>query len=99
MTLAAWDARRADWFDDRLEARRDWLVAQDVPVMSTYRVEFLILDCPVARVFTYHMNELGQRHYTPAHTQGLHDHTQCAAEVNEPYMHPLSDLPPADLLG
>lgn len=91
--LAAWDVRDPDWWPAS-ETRRTWLTRHGIPITDTYRVEFHLIDGPVARIYTYHRSEAGHRHWSPQHnpaTCGPH-HT-CGPCKLEPFDLPLSELP------
>jgi hypothetical protein len=95
--IAVWDARARTW-PHRHEAKTRWLREQGLPVNEMFRVEFLLIDAPCARIFCYARNEDGRR-YLEGHSQDPHDHDACEAATEPPRIVPLSDLPPRELLG
>jgi hypothetical protein len=95
--LAVWDVREASWFGALRPARAAWLEEHGLPALDLYRVEFYA-DGPAARLFCFHRNAEGHRHWNDAHVPSPHDHDACGRAVEEPRAVPLSELPPPDLL-
>jgi hypothetical protein len=97
--VATWDASEPGWFDGPHEARSAWLKANGLGGML-YRIEFFGRpgDAPMARIFCYHLNAHGHRHWTESHVPGPHDHSQCDAARVPPQVVRLAVLPPEDLL-
>ena len=97
--LAVWDVREKPWWKLRPD-KTAWLQAHELPADEMYRAEFYLLDAPFARVFCYHRNEQGRRHWNDAHDPCQpHDHDACAVAVEEPRDMILCELPPPELLG
>ena len=88
--LAVWDTDTFPWPPDRAP----WLLEHGLLAFGIYRAEFYRAETPFVRLFTYHVNEQGFRHFTDAHVTGPHDHEQCAVAVNPPYDRELWELPP-----
>lgn len=97
----AWDCREAAWWHRR-ESKTAWLAAHGLPG-HLYRAEFWDSPGgPFARVFAYHLNAAGRRHWNEPHETAAgapHDHSACAPAVIPPRDVPLPALPPADLLA
>lgn len=99
--LAVWDVREDQW-RHRHEEKSEWLRDHGFDVLAMYRAEFYLVDAPFIRVFTYHVNEQGRRHWNECHPIPPplgHDHSGCGPAVNPPYDQPVWELPPPELLG
>ena len=95
---ASWDARESAWLHRRQE-KEDWLDAQGLLGNQMYRIEFFLdPDWPRARIYCYHLDEDGRRHWNPEHVPGPHDHSICGPMVEPPRIVPLAALPPRELL-
>ena len=92
-----WDVREEGWFSPNRAQKTAWLEERGLPVDDIYRVEFYLLDAPSARVYCYHRDEQGHKHWNEHHTTGDHDHSACAPAYIPPYDVPLRDLPRPDL--
>lgn len=98
-SLAVWDVDDPAWWH-RHQAKSDWARAQGIPVDYTYRLEFYLVDAPFARVFAYHLNGDGKKHWTHGHDpQTCGPDHDCGACKEPPYDMPLSALPPRELCG
>jgi hypothetical protein len=87
--LAVWDVREQAWYRIMGEAIC-WAMAHIDDAVSTYRVEFFLVDAPFAVVWRYKRNEQGRCFTDPATGE-----IACA----EPVVQMLDELPPARLLG
>lgn len=95
--MRTWDVREKGWQDSRGPARTAWLRAHGINDAYIYRAEFYPGSEPYVRIFCYHSNEQGQRHWNDAHVPGPHDHSNCGPAVQEPRDVPLDELPPEEL--
>jgi hypothetical protein len=97
-----WDVRQSDWFaNERMrEARTRWLSENDLPLTQIYRCEFWAEPSgPIVRIFAYHLDDKGHRHWTPGHLPDVeHDHSQCGAAVLPAWDIAVEKLPPAYLM-
>jgi len=96
--VATWDVREDRW-RDKQEQRADWLKAAGMTGLSIYRIEFFGRpgDAPMGRIFCYHTDEQGKRHWTENHVPGPHDHDQCDVARVAPQIVRLYGLPPEEL--
>jgi hypothetical protein len=94
--VAVWDCREDRWWDQH-EARTGWLDEQGLLGRMIYRIEFRLIDAPVARIFCYALNAEGKRHWLPCHVPGPHDHSLCDVARLEPVNVLIDGLPPEEL--
>lgn len=93
-----WDVREPGWFTPQRAQKTAWLEARGLPVDDLYRIEFYLEDTPVARLYCYHRDDLGRKHWGGSHVPGDHDHAACDVARMDPYDVPLRDLPDTSLL-
>lgn len=93
-----WDVRDKDWFTPFRAQKTAWLKERGLPVDDMYRVEFYLEDAPVARLYCYHRDDLGRKHWNSHHVPEAHDHDKCDVARMAPYDVSLRDLPGPDLL-
>lgn len=100
MPVAVWDVREKSWLSWSRPERSAWLRDHRLPADDMYRAEFYLIDAPFARVFCYHRNEQGNRHWNDAHDPyRVHDHGACEPATVPPCDVLLDELPPPELLG
>lgn len=97
--VGVWDVKDAEW-QTRRALKSDWLREHGIPVNQAYRAEFYWNDPPFVRIFCFHLDEDGRKHWDHGHdpqTCKL-DHA-CGACTEPPHDVPLSELPPRELLA
>ncbi len=95
---AVWDCRVPSWWDGFRGERQDWLRDHGLPLNILYRAEFYGPADPFARIFCYHLDEDGRKHWSEDHLGGMpHDHSACAIVVQDPVDIALDALPPEHL--
>lgn len=94
--LAVWDVSDEDWWTEQRTARARWAEDHGLPVNETYRIEFYVLDAPVARIFGYARNDAGKVYMNCAQ-DGPHSHADCHVATAPPHDVLLSELPPREL--
>lgn len=93
-----WDVRDKNaWFTPNRARKTAWLEAHGLPVDDIYRVEFYLEDTPVARLFCYHRDGQGHKHWNEHHIKGDHDHSVCDVARMPPYDVDIRDLPGPEL--
>ncbi len=94
---AVWDCRDPDWPRD-WQAKSDWLREHGLSGNKAYRIEFYLIDGPVARIFCYAIDGDGKVHWTHGHDPDRpHDHGTCDVAREDPCDVLLDELPPPEL--
>ena len=95
--ISAWDVHNERWWE-HYEARSNWLKDRGFPAGDMYRVEFWLIDGPVARIFCYALDENGRPYCGRSHPPGTpHVHPECEAAREAPCDVLLTELPPREI--
>lgn len=96
--VAVWDANHRDWPQFSASGAHNWAKTRIRDLVATYRIEFILLDGPLAVVYRYQTLP-GADHGRPQLRFMIRDDDgSVAPAVAEPVIVPLRDFPPKHLL-
>jgi hypothetical protein len=85
--VAIWDARERNWRrSEHFRERTRWAQSHIPECMSTYRIEFYLIDAPCALVYRYQRDDEGHI---------IHDEATSSPVKLDPVFLALESLPPA----